>query len=299
MEDDKRVFFAVKIDGKTVNVVIQLLIERAAKESIRNFHKLLTSNNGSSYRSTKLSRVVSPEFIIQGGAIDEFNGDLLVKNEVTPETTLLDQRGLVAIATEVENHEPSSEFFITLEDLSEFKALQGRFLVIGKIVNGLDQLIELTKDVAVDENDRPIQDIYITRTGELVKKKKTTSVQDDTSKLKQELNERHQEPRISDHEHKRYRDSDGDRHRSHRHHHRHRPRETRDDSRNESEWRKREDQDTSRDRHRLSRNNSSRDHYGSRYRDRREEYMDRDPKRLKSFKRDSNNDEIRKGRGFR
>ncbi|ODQ59368.1 hypothetical protein WICANDRAFT_22056, partial [Wickerhamomyces anomalus NRRL Y-366-8] len=176
-----RVFFAVEIDGKTVNVVIQLLIERAAKESIKNFHKLLTSNNGSSYRSTKLSRIVSPEFIIQGGAIDGFNGDLLVKNEVTPETTLLDQRGLVAIATEVENHEPSSEFFITLEDLSEFKALKGRFLVIGKIVNGLDQLIELTKDVAVDENDRPIHDIYITRTGELVKKKKT-SAQNDTSK---------------------------------------------------------------------------------------------------------------------
>ncbi len=299
MEEDKRVFFAVKIDGKTVNVVIQLLIERAAKESIKNFHKLMTPNNGSSYRSSKLSRIVSPEFIIQGGAIDGFNGDLLVKNEVTPETTVLDQRGLVAIATEVENNEPSSEFFITLVDLSEFKALQGRFLVIGKIVNGLDQLIELTKDVAVDGNDRPIQDIYITRTGELVKRKKTTSAQDDTSKVKQELNERHEEPRISDHEHKRHRDSEGDRHRSHRHHHRHRPRETRDDSRRESEGRKQGDQDTSRDRHRLSRNNDSRDHYASRYRDRREEYMDRDPKRLKSSRRDTNNDEIRKGRGFR
>ncbi len=298
MEDDKRVFFAVKIDGKTVNVVIQLLIERAAKESIKNFHKLLTSNNGSSYRSTKLSRIVSPEFIIQGGAIDGFNGELLVKNEVTPETTLLDQRGLVAIATEVENHETSSEFFITLEDLSEFKALQGRFLVIGKIVNGLDQLIELTKDVAVDENDRPIHDIYITRTGELVKKKKT-SAQNDTSKAEQKSNELHQEHRITGHEHKKHRDSDGDRHKSHRHHHRHRPRETRDDSRNESEGRKREDQGISRDRHRLSRNNGSRDHYGSRYRVHREEYMDRDPKRLKSSKGDSNNDEIRKGRGFR
>lgn len=302
MDEDRRVLLAVKIGGQTVNVVIRLLIESAAKESIRNFHRLITSNiANASYRSTKFSRLVSPEFIIQGGKIEGFTGDVLVKSEVTPETTVLDQKGLVVLASEIEDQVPSSEFFITLQDLSEFKALKGRFLVVGQVVNGLDQLVELTKNISVDEDDTPLEDIIISRTGELIKKKKRQEktevanlgeIDTDITQRKEPgyLKSENKSDSLND-------ESGSQRPRHHSHRNSHHSRHSLGDGRDRMEPKREHKSDGSG----YYRDSSRKDHHkrGLEYQRHRDDYMDRDPKRLRRPARVIGRSEERKGRGFK
>lgn len=317
MEEDRRVFLTVRAKNQTVTLVAQLFIEREQKESIRNFYNLVVSNSDVSYKSTKFSRIISPEFIIQGGSIEEYQGDLTISDEFTPESTALNEKGLIALASG-RAQEGSSEFFITLDDLSEYASLQERFLVVGKVISGLDQLVEITKGIDVDLEDRPVEDVVIVRTGELVKKKKKPDekvlekpVEEDgeVSKLKEEVLQR-------DTGDSRRRNSDRDRYehsRSHRHHY-HSSRSTRDRSRERTHDRDTKDRHPSSHNERSYRSRDYRDSdrgdsykdrsydrsYRPNYHSRGGDYMDRDPKRLKSSSSRSNNqDEVRKGRGFR
>lgn len=308
MEEDRRVLFAVKAKGETVTLVVQLFIDRAQKKSIRNFYNLVTSNSDASYKSTKFTRVVSPEFIIQGGAIEGFYGELAVANEFNPESTALNERGLIVLASD-RTQESSSEFFITLDDFSDYESLQGRFLVVGKVVNGLDQLIEVSKEIDVDLEERPVEDIVIVRTGELRKKssknptEQSIGIEESSKREKASESDRRSDRRHYGHERHSHSSSD-------RHHHHHSSRSRRDHSRDRDNHRE------SSGRHHYEGSYKSRNHGDSVVRDRHQDryydrsyrpnyhgqsdYMDRDPKRLKSSaSRSTNEEEIRKGRGFR
>jgi len=324
MEEDRRVYFTARDhEGTEVKIVIRLLLESEARETVYNFYKLITSKDDKiSYRNTCFTRIISPEFIIQGGNIEGFqenselhNGHLLVEKEVKSETTLLNKRGQVAVACDLNNVKPESEFFITLTDLSKYENLQGRFVVIGEVESGLDKFVEMTKDVEVDEDFRPYENyIRIIKTGELKKKPKlNTSNQKATTPVLppdqvpiEQPAEREEAPRRRKMESDSHRDSrstsdkhSDHHHRRHHHHHHHHSftnsrssRGERDDGRG----RRRGNHESDRSSHHR---HSDRNHYHVSRSDDRNDYMDRDPTRLKSRRIDPSNNEVRKGRGFR
>ncbi|CCH42157.1 Peptidyl-prolyl cis-trans isomerase B1 [Wickerhamomyces ciferrii] len=265
MDEDRRVFFAVKIGQETIHLIIKLSIQSRAHQTIKNFYELIKSN---SYKNTEFHRIISPEFIIQGGGITGFQGELLRSEDVHEDTTKLDRKGLIVVASDV-YQDKSSEFFITLKDLSEFNSLQGRFIVLGELENkSLDKLIELTKDLQVDDRDKPLERVSIIKTGELQKKKKQPSTE------QEEVKEKCKRKRHSS------RDYDDRSHRYHESTHHHRSEKHRDEK----------DESRHHSRH-HSTNHSHRSRYDK-------DYSDRDNKRLKKSNTRSQ-DEVRKGRGFK
>ena len=70
----------------------------------------------------------------------------------------LDQEGLLCLAAP-----GSSQFFFTLVDCSH---LNGQFVVIGKVLDGIEVLLDDFSSVAVDDNDVPRKKIAIRSAGD-------------------------------------------------------------------------------------------------------------------------------------
>lgn len=64
------------------------------------------------------------------------------------------------------------QFFITLEPCSHLK---GKHTIFGHVVSGQEILDKIAK-VAVDDNDRPLRPVLVSRCGELVQKKKQNRI---------------------------------------------------------------------------------------------------------------------------
>lgn len=160
------------------------------------------------YIGTVFSRVVAPEFIIQGGLIEtrkdsqglqdsktSNSADGQERHENKPiiadvgqtiyggpfeleNVTEINQKGLVCLAHPAsDTNKNGSQFFVTLQDGLK---IHENFpsTVVGKVVKGLE-VLELLQDVKVDENDEPMvgDTVTIVRCGELElknKKKKKT-----------------------------------------------------------------------------------------------------------------------------
>lgn len=163
------------------------------------------------YIGTVFSRVVAPEFIIQGGLIETRKDSQGLQDSKTSNSaddqekqnkkpiiadvgqtiyggpfelenvTEINQKGMVCLAHPAsDTNKNGSQFFVTLQDglnIHEFFPST----VVGKVVKGLE-VLELLQDVKVDENDAPVDGdtVTIVRCGELElknkKKKKTKAV---------------------------------------------------------------------------------------------------------------------------
>jgi peptidyl-prolyl isomerase H (cyclophilin H) len=127
-------------------VIVELFADRVPK-SAALFRKLCEKG----YAGTTMSRFV-PNYIIQGG---DLGAAAFTKERVD---IPLDQEGLLCLAAP-----GSSQFFFTLVDCSH---LNGQFVVIGKVLDGIEVLLDDFSSVAVDEHDVPRKKIAIRSAGD-------------------------------------------------------------------------------------------------------------------------------------
>lgn len=134
------------------------------------------------YVGTKFDRVIAPEYIIQGGLINNSNtedepsdsiGQSVFGQPFELENTVeINEEGLVCFAHSSSNNLNGSQFFVTLKDdlkIHEFFPST----VVGRVVRGLEILKSLD-NVKVDEDDRPLpgEEVTIVRCGELELKRR-------------------------------------------------------------------------------------------------------------------------------
>jgi peptidylprolyl isomerase len=118
-----------------------------------NFRDLVSSG---AYDGTIFHRVVAG-FVVQGG-------DVSGKGIGVP--TIVDElpnkhsnvRGSVAMAKTSEANSATSQFYVNLVDNSA--NLDSNYSVFGKVIEGMD-VVDAIGDVAVDANDKPLQDVTL------------------------------------------------------------------------------------------------------------------------------------------
>lgn len=156
--------FDISIGGKPQGTIVVALFGRETPKTVANFAKLASAAGfqGKSYRNSRFHRVI-PNFMIQGGdilrgdgrgSISIYGGRFADENFNIKHT----EAGLLSMA----NSGPDtngSQFFITLVPTPW---LDGKHTVFGKVVSGMEVVNQIAA-VSRDANDRPLQDVLITR----------------------------------------------------------------------------------------------------------------------------------------
>ena len=142
------------------NIKIELSCDESP-ESCKNFLALAASG---SYDRTIFHRSIRG-FILQGGDPSgsgkggkAWNGEMM-ENEPSAIEKKHDRRGIVSLAnTPGESRSVGSQFFITY---ARQPSLDGKYPVIGRVIDGLD-VLNTIEEVAVSQKKyRPVEDIVI------------------------------------------------------------------------------------------------------------------------------------------
>lgn len=137
------------------------LFEKDSPVTVANFLKLAQNNF---YDGVRFHRVIK-DFMIQGG--DPLSKDIgrrnswgtggpgyYFKDEINKHRLV---KGSLAMANSGPNTN-GSQFFIVTADVTPW--LDGRHTNFGRVIHGMDILLSIG-NVAVDSNDRPVQDVLI------------------------------------------------------------------------------------------------------------------------------------------
>jgi len=133
-------------------------------ETSENFRQLCTGEtqvNGSSltYRNTRVTRAV-PNLLIEAGGADTLLPTIYGNSMPREATGVFDKRGIVAM-TPVDDHRVGSRFFITLGDFSH---LDHKAVVVGEVVEGLNELYHISR--VGDQNGNVKSPVFISNCGE-------------------------------------------------------------------------------------------------------------------------------------
>lgn len=203
MTVSKRCFIELKSELPHATSSISLVFDletgvETFPKSTENFIKLCSGQNDLqlSYKKSQVTRVISPEFILQLGKIDRRTKDkesanflksIVDKDEYVnniKKSEQIDRAGLLCLAelipadkSERDSNSSSetppesrSEFFITLaSDLSKYPEMKDKYMVIGNLYSGnMEILLDWLDEIPVDDDDRPLEPVYISRCGELI-----------------------------------------------------------------------------------------------------------------------------------
>ncbi|ODV83025.1 hypothetical protein CANARDRAFT_106630 [[Candida] arabinofermentans NRRL YB-2248] len=186
-----RCIFKFKSNSKSIILVIKLYSNKYPI-TIKNFLKLCNGNNSNliSFKKSKITRIISPEFIIQCGELKRSRGKLcdfqLVDCKEYEKATRGDNNtkyksGLLCLVYNEDERIPIEskfEFFIILKDVSKYKdeVQLDKYMIIGELDKGtLSKLIEFCNSIKVNEMDEPIEECYIDRCGEVIRDTTTTT----------------------------------------------------------------------------------------------------------------------------
>ena len=167
-----RVFFDVAVAGRSIGrIVIELYAEKCPK-ACENFRQLCTGEFRPrgvpvGYRDCTFHRIV-PGRIVQGGDCDQRDGTGCVSIyghtfEDEPSALAFDEIGVVAMANSGKDTN-GCQFFITLGPLP---ALNGTFVAIGKVIDGLFTLRQIGSVPVRPGTDTPELEVTIVLCGEL------------------------------------------------------------------------------------------------------------------------------------
>ncbi|SJK86265.1 Cyclophilin type peptidyl-prolyl cis-trans isomerase/CLD [Babesia microti strain RI] len=160
-----RVFMDIRVNEKTFKTVI-VLFEDTVPMAVKNFIGLCKGDNENKklkYKGNKFHKLV-PGVLVQGGDVinNDGTGGMSIYGEAFIDESFNDQfatKGIVGMANTGPNTN-LSQFFITL---SPQPSMNGKNVVIGKIVEGLELLDEI-KTVKID-GDKPKSTIEIVDCG--------------------------------------------------------------------------------------------------------------------------------------
>jgi len=162
---NRNVFFDISIDGKGVGRIVFRLHDDRTPLTARNFRELATGQHGFGYAGSAIHRVI-PDFMVQGGDIttrdgtggrSTFGGPFGDEDLLTPH----DRPGLLSMA----NRGPasnSSQYFITT---AAAPWCDGKNVVFGEVVDGLDVVVRIQSYASSDILRRPSATILVERSG--------------------------------------------------------------------------------------------------------------------------------------
>ncbi|KAK1444182.1 cyclophilin-like domain containing protein [Babesia gibsoni] len=165
LKDMPHVYLDVTIGEKMYKLVIALF-EDTVPKTAKNFKQLCDESAEFNYKGNKFHRLIKG-FMIQGGDITKGDGTggMSIYGESFEDEAFTDthsERGLLSMANCGPNTN-SSQFFITFVPTPH---LDGRHVVFGKVVEGLDVLSKF-EHVETGEQDRPNVDITIVGCGSM------------------------------------------------------------------------------------------------------------------------------------
>lgn len=166
-EVTEKVFFEISIGGEEVGRIEMGLFGNTVPKTVENFKLLCTGEKGVGYEGSIFHRVIS-NFMLQGGDFDKRNGmgghcvhDDCVNGKFKDENFKIKHFvGALSMA----NAGPGtngSQFFITT---AETPWLDGKHVVFGKIVKGMDVVRKIEKN-KTGAQDRPIKEVKIVKSG--------------------------------------------------------------------------------------------------------------------------------------
>lgn len=134
-------------------------------ETSENFRQLCTGEaqqNGAplTYKNTSVTRAIPNQLIEAGGAEGSCLPTIYGKTMLKEATGVFDKRGLVAM-TPADEHRVGSRFFITLGDFSH---LDHQAVVVGEVVEGLNELFHISR--VGDQNGNVKSRVFISNCGE-------------------------------------------------------------------------------------------------------------------------------------
>lgn len=160
MDDANFCFLEVSIAGRRPRRIIIQLYRETCPQTCQNFATLCaapgrtcTSKPISAYRGSIFHRIV-PQFMVQGGDFEHFNGtgghSILSSSSKTfaDESFAIshDKPGLLSMANKGKNTN-GSQFFITLASTPH---LNGKHVVFGQVVEGMDAVHSMATDVELE-----------------------------------------------------------------------------------------------------------------------------------------------------
>lgn len=157
-EDDDNVVY---IDIRGYGILAVKLFPEVAPITVNNFKKLISEGF---YDFLTFHRVIN-DFMIQAGCP---NGDgtggsgSKIKGEFSSngvENKLSHTSGIISMARSNSFNSASSQFFIVEEDSTH---LDGDYAAFGRVTIGMD-IVHAIAEVATDDNDKPLEPIYIRR----------------------------------------------------------------------------------------------------------------------------------------
>lgn len=169
-----KVFFDIEINGEEVGRIVIGLFGEAAPKTAENFRALCTGEKGDGesgkplhYKGSKFHRIV-PDFMCQGGDFtrgDGTGGESIYgeKFDDEPFTVKHSDAGVLSMA----NAGPDtngSQFFITT---TETPHLNGRHVVFGRVIEGMDVLEKIEAKGTRFGAGRPTAPVEIADCGEL------------------------------------------------------------------------------------------------------------------------------------
>ena len=160
-----KVFFDINVHGEPSGRVVIGLFGNTQPKTVENFKKLCTGELGYGYKNTIFHRVIKA-FMLQGGDFTKGDGtggkSIYGKPFEDEDLTVRHFPNCVAMANSGPNSN-GSQFYITTH---ESKWLDGKHVVFGKVIEGMDILFDAHL-ARTDEKDKPEFEIRITNCGEV------------------------------------------------------------------------------------------------------------------------------------
>lgn len=163
-------YMDIVVENKFNGRVVIELFDHIVPNTCNNFKKLLCNKPPhKSYVNVPFHRLIK-DFLIQGGDITNHDGTggKSIYGKTFPDENFKskhNQEGLLSMANNGPNTN-NSQFFIILHE-EGIPQLDDKHVVFGIITSGFDFLMNINQNIDVDDNDMPLNRIYIDDCGEM------------------------------------------------------------------------------------------------------------------------------------